>query len=266
VSQGNFRLHLPSNVRRRWETDEKTEAAASDANNTTEDLAFLSFNTPKDLVWNSEGNVPGNDESVEQATSNRSKQSLAPFLSREKQAAPFWATKGTSCDVEIDVHVSSIMNVRSIITALPSDESESQNIHWRAVPSLREIWQEERRRMARLLEPEHDFLTRQSETNKLEKAPPFTLSVKKGASTPGAKLAAKGMKRLLCVTMGLDKAFMRALKQIVSRHSAAISQVDALLHSESPISRKELSARLMSEHTTSSQLTPTFDEALGARN
>jgi hypothetical protein len=152
------------------------------------------------------------------------------------------------------------------MTALPSDKAESQNIHWRAVPSLREIWQEERRRMARLLEPEHDFLTRQSQTNKDlgEKAPPFTLSVKKGASTPGAKLAAKGMKRLLGVTMGLDKAFMRALKQIVNRHSAAISQVDALLNSDSPTSRKMLSARLMPEPTTSSQLTPTFDEALGA--
>ncbi len=45
---------------------------------------------------------------------------------------------------------------------------ETRNIHWRAVPSLREIWEEEKARMNILLEdyPEDNFLRNQTISSK----------------------------------------------------------------------------------------------------
>jgi hypothetical protein len=110
------------------------------------------------------------------------------------------------------------MNVRTVLTSRSDDDS----IHWRAVPSLREIWRQERRRMSRLLPPKDDFLSQANNH------PAFTLNVKKDASIPGAQLAVLGMKRLFRVSLGLEQAFNRALKQIVCRYSQLVVQTDQL--------------------------------------
>jgi hypothetical protein len=139
----------------------------------------------------------------------------------------------TSCDVELDIDVASISNRLDIMTRLPSQWEERQRIHWRAVPSLREIWNQERRRMSQLLPPKEDFLSGPDDTEEPAAAevthtPPFTLNVKpEDLVLPGAKLARKGMKQLLHVTDGLEGSFRRAMKQIVDRHAASIDAVDA---------------------------------------
>merc|ERR1712238_588070 len=68
-----------------------------------------------------------------------------------------WEKKETSCEIEIDTTVTNILNVHDVLTSLPGDD---QNIHWRAVPSLREIWDEERTRMANLLPPNDMFINK----------------------------------------------------------------------------------------------------------
>jgi hypothetical protein len=67
--------------------------------------------------------------------------------------------KQTSCDVELDISVEHILNILDVMHELPGDTQERQQTHWRAVPSLREIWSQERRRMAKLLSPDEDFLS-----------------------------------------------------------------------------------------------------------
>ena len=88
------------------------------------------------------------------------------------------------------------MNVNDVIKEAPDDPE----VHWRACPSLKEIWAEERTRMATLLPPKDNFLSTDTESqtpkSKRKKAPAFTLSVKKGADKPGAQLALKGSRQL----------------------------------------------------------------------
>ena len=232
LSDGKFRQQLPGNVMRRWRSQIESSSGEEEENTSQHEMSqlpFLSSNTPDDHIWSLEEERCDNERqslSKEQRSTpldneDEERPSTPPSLEQKTKTVPFWAKKETSCDVEIDVHVTDILNVHSIMKTLPEDEVESQNIHWRAVPSLREIWQEERRRMAKLLEPKDDFLSRQSATNngetgdKGKSPPPFTLSVKKEASTPGAMLAAKGMKRLLNITDGLENDFVsRDVKEI----------------------------------------------------
>jgi hypothetical protein len=146
-----------------------------------------------------------------------------------------WCAKETSCDVEIDITVEAIRNVDDVMTDLPGSDEDRQKIHWRAVPSLREIWREERRRMAKLLPPQHDFLSAStpdttSDVVRSESGtPPFTLSVKNDGVMPGARLARQGMDALVGLTQGLRDDFRRVMNDIVNRHSASVSHVDAVL-------------------------------------
>jgi hypothetical protein len=96
------------------------------------------------------------------------------------------------------------------MTKLPS-QSEVE-IHWQAVPSLREIWTEERERMARLLPPKENFLSPDHDDFAL------TLSVKKGAPKPGSKLALDGNKMLFDSSPNLQNDFRRAMSDIVEKY------------------------------------------------
>ena len=185
-------------------------------------------------------NIPCNENPTDQATTLLQSAGVAP------------PGKGTSCDVEIDCCVEDILNIQSVIHSLPSDQDERDKIQWRAVPSLQEVWRQERRRMNKLLSPQDNFLSHTpvemvgsspdndeksdmngcgsspSNTRKLS-TPPFTLDVKKSASRPGARLASKGMWSLVNVSQGLQEEFIRALSQIVKRHDQKIKEMDTNL-------------------------------------
>ncbi len=70
-----------------------------------------------------------------------------------------WLKKQTCCNIEFDRTVQQLLKVPDVMTKLPSPLEERQKIHWRAVPSLREVWEQERKRMSVLLPPEDDFLS-----------------------------------------------------------------------------------------------------------
>lgn len=161
--------------------------------------------------------------------------------------------KCTSADIEIDCTVDALRNVDDVLRTMPSDLEERDKIQWRAVPSLQEIWRQERRRMAKLLKPDDDFLTHpelQPNPDQL----PMTLDVKRGAERPGAALAAKGMRSLVKLTHGLEENFQRALKEIVARHHAAIEKVDRQLHhAKTPTLTKPKAIK---------QMTPDWNDAI----
>ena len=281
LSDGKFRRQLPRGVVRRWKNqkDSVSGGVDNDENSQSSDvsssLAFLSGNTPDDRIWSSQGHHNDSDpESIsgleikhpEINKEEKVSTNLLTSLKRSTTLEPFWAKKETSCDVEIDVYVTDMLNVKSIMKALPENDGDSKNIHWRAVPSLREIWLEERRRMAKLLATKDDFLSRQSAQER-EKSPlPFTLSVKKDASSPGAMLAAKGMKRLLNVSNGLEEEFVRAAREIVVRHSSAISRVDRLLYAtpKAPNFAGETSSGKSIESEKVTRSTPEVDDFMNA--
>ena len=108
------------------------------------------------------------------------------------------------------------------MTRLPSQTEEE--IHWRAVPSLREIWAEERQRMATLLPPKDNFLS--GENNEPLS---FTLSVKKGAPIPDFKLATEGNKRLFDSSPGLQDDFRKAMTDIIHHHEPDLDKMREFL-------------------------------------
>lgn len=130
--------------------------------------------------------------------------------------------------------VSNILNVNDVI----KEASDDPEVHWRAVPSLREIWAEERTRMASLLPPKDNFLSTDTDSQTLHtpekrKQPAFTLSVKKGADKPGARLALKGSRQLFESSPGLEDDFRRTMADIVGKHDNAIADIDNLMKDES---------------------------------
>ena len=187
---------------------------------------FLQHTTSEEMLW------PACDNSTLQFTVDQ-----------------YWLKKETSCDLEFDTTVHKILNVLDVMKELPSPLEERQKVHWRAVPSLREIWEQERKRMATLLPPENDFLScmendadtdldcEESSDEEMEGTiarevpPPFTLSVKKHASLPGTRHAVKGMQQLFQSSFGLDGEFRRAMKDIVSRHEGFIDELDERIKS-----------------------------------
>lgn len=117
------------------------------------------------------------------------------------------------------------MNVNDVITELSSDE----DAHWRAVPSLREIWSEERHRMSTFLNSEDNFLN----ANDDESSQPFTLSVKKGADTSASRLALKGVKKLYdevdSSLPDLNIAYRKTMCDILEKHKNTLSRVEHFL-------------------------------------
>ena len=117
--------------------------------------------------------------------------------------------KQTSCALELDADVTSILNVLDVMTEAPSSSS-SEQVHWRAVPSLRDIWMQERRRMAKLLDPPKDFLNFPAQDTNDDR------------TQPGARVAAEGMQRLVRLTPGLHESFQRVMRDIVARHARGL--------------------------------------------
>jgi hypothetical protein len=219
-----FRRPLPATIRRKQiarRTYPPTETAPVNSGNQTESC-FLVSNTPEDYT--------------------------SAMMQEDEGGCIGAFKKETSCDVEVDISVRDILNVFDVMTSLPDEWEERQKIHWRAVPSLREVWSQERLRMAKLLKPEDDFLSGGGAATSNHEPPPFTLNVKKGASLPGAALALQGMRQLVRVSDGLEESFQRSMKQILARHSELIDRNDASL-------RQRLNGQ---------DLTPSYDDAMEA--
>ena len=211
---------------------------------------FLESNTSQDYLWSSEIK-PSHSKHMD---------SMSP------------AEKATSCDVDLDTHVSNIANQFDIMVNLPTQYDDRQRVHWRAVPSLHEIWKQERRRMSKLLPPQEDFLSHSSpnlgndpmsiSSNTKDaitdenNTPPFTLNVQADDIViPGAKLAVEGMKRLIQLTSGLDENFRRVMQQIVRRHEKSINETDLdILHRH-----KQLKMQV-----DENELTPSYEETVEA--
>jgi len=144
-------------------------------------------------------------------------------LNEDKQ---WWLKKETSSEVEIDTTISEIMNVNDIMTpfdmvgdSAPEKESE---IFWRAVPSLYELWQEERSRMKRLLPQSLDFLNFKGMKKDTEKE-------KLKNSLPGAKQAIKGMRKLFDAGGNEWNDYRKALDDIYIRYKDIIDMEDNLI-------------------------------------
>jgi hypothetical protein len=176
----------------------------------------------------------------------------------------FWMSRETSCDVEFDTTVDEILNVQTVMKSLPEDEEERLKIHWRAVPSLREVWLQERRRWARLLKPKEDIVTQMTQHgDEGDDNIPCSLTSKKGGSLSGGALASLGMKRLLDVSQNLSKELYRCMEQIVGRHLQSIVRMDRLLHNNRP-QPVSASALLQASQSSSVGSLDSAVEALGA--
>ncbi|KAL7553101.1 hypothetical protein ACHAWF_016353, partial [Thalassiosira exigua] len=239
VGGGRFRRPLPKSRRKRTRM-EFLAGGRREGGGDDDDAYFLPGTVSDELLWpQREG---------EEATTRTDRH---------------WLKKQTCCDVELDCTVRELLDVRDVMTELPSPLEERQKIHWRAVPSLREVWEQERERMSALLPPENDFLSCREEAEAVDSGasddddetdgesddgiegqgkrksekettstPPFTLNVKRGASRPGTRLAVRGMKRLFRTSVGLEADFRRALKDVAARHEASIDAEDRGLKGE----------------------------------
>ena len=225
LSGGKFRGPLPRTFRKRTLSIGRGGVAPSPQ------ALFLESNTDGEHLWSSFGG-PSKPYLSSAPSSPTKLLSLSPPTSPQKDRAKnscfrSWEKKESSCDIEIDATVAQIMNVSSIMTVIPSQQKEE--VHWRAVPSLREIWRQERKRMSRLLQPKYDFLsvpTHRQPVQQLQQPLAMTLNVKKGASKSGTELAVEGMRQLLRVSYGLEEDYLRSIRQIVQRYDAAIQRVD----------------------------------------
>ena len=247
---------------------------------------FTRSNTPSCYTWQDyqlPSFSPNNDPPhiLQSSPLSPAMTGIKPSQVDTHQSTTSWKApaKETSCSIELDCTVQDIMNIKAILTTMPSDQDERDAIQWRAVPSLQEIWKQERHRMQKLLPPSCDFLSHFSQAK-------FTLNVKQGASRPGAKLAARGMKSLVNVTPGLQDELHRALKQIVDRHEGAVAHVDESIRqrrakkglaagqgdfvcshehaSQSDCVSHDKPLPQKSEGETELTLTPTLDEAMKA--
>ncbi len=234
---------------------------------------FLQHTTSEEMLW---------PNTLDNSTLSKDGQSMG--------VDQYWLKKQTSCDLEFDTTVHKIMNVLDVMKELPSPLEERQKVHWRAVPSLREIWEQERKRMSTLLPRENDFLSCMEvdddddsnldsdesadeeimpETSAIEVPPPFTLSVKKHSSLPGARHAVKGMQQLYQSSMGLDEEFCRAMKDIVSRHEGFIEELDKRIKSGNAKKKKKKISQPDSPWQQNTQnagdfYTPSLDDGIEA--
>ena len=229
IGDAKFRS-VPKTLRKRFFSRKGGMENESVVKSVDERAFFLHHTTSDELLWPKQ---------------------LGEAVSSQDGIDQYWLKKQTSCDLEFDTTVHKILNVLDVMKVLPTPLEERQKVHWRAVPSLREIWEQERKRMAELLPPENDFLSccmedadddddsglecdESSDDEEMdvttgvtaEAPPPFTLSVKKHASLPGTRHAVKGMQQLLDSSLGLEDEFRRAMKDIVSKHEVFLEGLD----------------------------------------
>ena len=148
--------------------------------------------------------------------------------------------------IEFDATVDSILNTAEADLV----ERGNRNVHWLAVPSLKDIWEEERHRMSALLHPKDNFLSSHSffssnsnidtttplsfSTDESKTLLSFTLTRPKGA-TPNAKDALHGVSKLYGPNE-LKDIHRDAMKQIVERYSDQIELIDGELQRHSNVS------------------------------
>lgn len=234
-----FRHPLPRSIRatKRHQAVNDEEDMEIQSSSDFRPWVFLESNTSTEYVWNDK-------------------------LQPNHENASSLPEKMTSCDIELDIHVSNIENQFDVMTNLPSQYEDRQRTHWRAVPSLHEIWKQERRRMSKLLPPQEDFLSHDDTNGKHcqvpsdKNTPPFTLNVQASdVVVPGAKLALDGMKNLIHVTSGLDDSFRRVMQQIVHRHAKSITETDLKI-----LQRQ----KHLEKHGDDEKLTPSYDDTVEA--
>jgi hypothetical protein len=173
--------------------------------------------------------------------------------------------KQTSCPVEVDATVDSILNVLDIMTTgtqqddiddnnMDNDDDEGRPVHWRAVPSLKEIWSQERRRMKKLLGSDATLwpvvakrMEKTSSPQQQPEANPHTPSPSTNTTTINSSptttttttantwSAVQGVRRLVHVTEGLQENLDRAVRDIVDRHAVDINRQDALVSSRAVV-------------------------------
>jgi len=206
VAMGVFRPTLPK----------KKE----DATKEEDDRVFNRSNTQPELLWTAEGN-PGLDLDFETVTTTTTTTSeaeaeddstlsqnqtseLAQILGiKEVKAAevketesmaklqPPWTKRmSLRSHIEIDTHVTEIINreVDELHQSNVNSQSKSKKIYWRAIPSLREIWEEERARCAEFLPPDKAFLTPEEEAQFNDNATPTTNSQATAKSAGASQL------------------------------------------------------------------------------
>ena len=226
-----FRRPLPTSMHPDGEDLHEKNATSIMSEN--KNWYILEENTPPDLVW---------DAFLLQQDDDWLKKNFRPPV------------KVTACNklVELDIDASAILNVKQIVT-LPEDITatqkldELQNVHWRAVPSLREIWEEEKARMEILLKdfPEENFLKEQKFQKKKNKpkdnvvclAQTEAAQQKQRQRMPGTKEAIKGMYSLFGIDGTSDDItlqhnsennnnlfflYRRAMQGIIERHQTAV--------------------------------------------
>jgi hypothetical protein len=252
IADGRLRGKLPErHFNKRYH---RSSDNISDENDELVNSIFLKSNTPKRFLWEETKVDEFSTPPLHQPSSSTSPDEATPTTETTMTATAIFQPpkKQTSSDIEIDCTVDDLRNIETVLKSLPSEQEERDRIQWRAVPSLQEIWRQERLRMAKLLPPKHDFL---SGDRKDDGA--FTLNPKKHADRSGARLAAKGMWSLVGLTDGLGEDFLRVLHDILERHKRAVRKADEAL-------RKKKEGEQANGGRKKIELTPDWDEAFDA--
>jgi len=211
VAEGQFRSPLPKGARC------QSKVPVLDRH------LFLDHNTPDEYLGdvlvekNIQHELPSPLNDLDLRQPSQASDSTPSTIPSQTVLTKLSCRKQTTCDVELDICASKILNVNQMMR-----EAGGEGVHWRAVPSLQEIWKEERRRMSRLLQAKDDFLSQKQHN--------LTISEKRSVS--GTRLAVEGIDKLVGVTEGLKASFQRVLKQIVRRHALKIRKVDEALETE----------------------------------
>jgi hypothetical protein len=189
VRDCRFRTPLPRKRRVRVVTSSREDDILNNQSASSSNHLFLKGNVNDSFIW--------------QSVCNRESSS---------KMDEFWTRKETSCDIEADTTVKNISNVQYILRP-DDDDANDDTIHWRAVPSLREIWEEEKRRMEYLCSR-----TKQDCKDVFQFDAPTTKS--------GTRLAATGARRLFDSTPEIRGHYIKALTDIVLFHEKEVAEED----------------------------------------